>query len=78
MKVIINKNQQKINFQKHIGAIVTIAQKKAEAGYDRFSYPIPYNQGINTDYLINAVEKETEQSVYGSVANGIIKFKIRD
>ena len=78
MKVIINKNQQKINFKNHVGTIIMIAQQKAQAGYDRFSYPIPYGQDINLENLINAVEKQTEQSVYGSVANEIIKFKIRD
>ena len=78
MKVIINKNQQKINFKNNVGTIIMIAQQKAEAGYDRFSYPIPYDQGINLENLINAVEKQTEQSVYAFCRNGIIKFRIRD
>ncbi len=78
MKVTINKSQQEINFQNHVGTIIMIAQQKAKAGYDRFSYPIPYGQGINLENLIKTVENETEQSVYAYCRNGIIKFRIRD
>jgi hypothetical protein len=78
MKIRINKNQQAINFQTHLGTIVMIAEQKAKAGYDRFSYPIPRNQGIDTYTLIEEVENETEQSVYGKIKDGYIKFSIRD
>ena len=78
MKIRINKNQQAINFQTHLGTIVMIAEQKAKAGYDRFSYPIPRNQGIDTYTLIEEVENETEQSVYGKIKDGRIKFSIRD
>ena len=47
----------------------------------RFNYPIPRNEGINSYILIDAVEKETEESVYGGykcISNGVIKFSIRD
>ena len=78
MKIKVNKNQQAINFQTHIGTIVMIAEQKAKAGYDRFSYPIPRNQGIDAYTLIEEVENETEQSVYGKIKDGRIKFSIRD
>ena len=78
MKIKVNKNQQAINFQTHLGTIVMIAEQKAKAGYDRFSYPIPRNQGIDTYTLIEEVENETEQSVYGKIKDGRIKFSIRD
>ena len=55
-----------------------IAEQKAKAGYDRFSYPIPRNQGIDTYTLIEEVENETEQSVYGKIKDRHIKFFIRD
>ena len=78
MKIRINKNQQAINFQKHVGTIVMIAEQKAKAGYDRFSYPILRNQGIDTYTLIEEVENKTEQSVYGKIKDGHIKFFIKD
>ena len=78
MKIRINKNQQAINFQTHVGTIVMIAEQKSKAGYDRFSYPIPRNQGIDTYTLIEEVENETEQSVYGKIKDEHIKFSIRD
>ena len=80
MKITVNKNQQKINFKTHVGTIITIAQQKAEIGIDSFYYPIPRGQGIDTTSLIDAVEKETEDSVYGGykcIKDGEIKFSIR-
>jgi len=81
MRVKVNKNQQAINFKTHVGTIITIAQQKAKGGYTAFNYPIPRNQGINTYSLIEAVEKETEDSVYGGykcIKDGSIRFSIRD
>ena len=81
MKVIINKNQQKINFKTHVWSIIEIAKQKAKIGMIGFNYPIPRNQGISAYTLIDAVEKETEQSVYGGnkcISNGVIKFSIRN
>lgn len=81
MKIKINKNQQAINFKTHVWTIITIAQQKAKAGYNRFSYPIPRNQGIHTLDLISQVEKETEDTVYGGykcIKDGSIEFSIRN
>ena len=81
MKVKINKNQQNLNFNKHVWTIIEIAKQKAKIGMTGFNYPIPRNQGISAYTLIDAVEKETEQSVYGGfkcISNGVIKFSIRD
>ena len=80
MKITINKNQQELNFKKHVWTIIEIAKQKAENGIERFYYPKPINQGIDTYTLINAVEKETEQSVYGGyrcIKDGQIKFSIQ-
>ena len=80
MKITINKNQQELNFKKHVWTIIEIAKQKAENGIERFYYPTPINQGIDTYTLINAVEKETEQSVYGGyrcIKDGQIKFSIQ-
>ncbi len=80
MKITINKNQQEINFKKHVWTIIEIAKQKAENGIERFYYPKPINQGIDTYTLIDAVEKETEQSVYGGyrcIKDGQIKFSIQ-
>tara|TARA_R100000935_G_C2743016_1_gene126638 strand:+ start:132 stop:374 length:243 start_codon:yes stop_codon:yes gene_type:complete len=79
MKITINKNKQEINFKKHVWSIIEIAKQKAENGIERFYYPIPRNQGIDSSTLISAVEKETEQSVYGGykcIKDGQIKFSI--
>jgi len=79
MKITINRNQQEVNFKKHVWSIIEIAKQKAENGIERFYYPIPRNQGIDSSRLINAVEKETEQSVYGGykcIKDGQIKFSI--
>ena len=68
MRVEINKNQQALNFKKHVWTIIEIAQQKAKGGYTAFNYPIPRNQGINTYSLIEEVEKQTEDSVYGGLS----------
>jgi hypothetical protein len=81
MKIQVNKNQQEINFKSHVCVIITIAMKKAREGYNRFSYPIPRNQGISSYDLIDRVEKETHDSVYGGykcIKDGHINFSIRD
>jgi hypothetical protein len=80
MKIIVNNNQRRINFKTHVGTIIMIAKQKAEAGITSFYYPIPRNQGINTYNLINAVEEETEETVYGGykcIRDGQIKFSIK-
>jgi len=81
MKIQVNKNQQEINFKSHVCVIITIAMKKAREGYNRFSYPIPRNQGISSYDLIDRVEKETHDSVYGGykcIKDEHINFSIRD
>ena len=81
MKIQVNKNQQAINFRTHVGTIITIAQQTAEAGRDRFKYPIPRNQGISTWHLIDEVENQTKETVYGGygcIKEGYINFSIRD
>ena len=65
MKIQVNKNQQAINFKTHVGTIITIAQQTAQSGRDRFKYPIPRNQGISSFHLIDEVENQTENTVYG-------------
>lgn len=80
MKIVVNKNQQAINFKTHVNTIITIAQQTAEAGRTSFYYPIPRNQGINTYNLIDAVEEETEKTVYGGykcIRDGRIEFSIK-
>lgn len=79
MKITINKNQREINFKKHVWTIIEIAKHKAEIGMERFYYPIPRNQGIDSHSLIEEVEKQTEDSVYGGykcIKDGQIKFSI--
>ena len=79
MKITINKNQQAINFKTHVGTIIMIAEQKAKAGIEHFKYPIPRNIGISTHELIDAVEKATEDSVYGGckcISDGMIRFSI--
>jgi len=79
MKIRVNKNQQQINFKTQVWTIIKIAKEKANSGYNRFSYPIPRNQGVCTYSLIAEVEKQTEKSVYGGprcIKNGVIDFSI--
>lgn len=81
MKIQVNKNQQTINFKTHVGTIIQIAQQTAQAGRDRFKYPIPRNQGIDSYRLIKEVENETEDTVYGGykcIKDGYINFSIRN
>ena len=81
MKIQVNKNQQAINFKKHVYQIIAIAKDKAKNGIERFYYPRPINQGIDSYTLIDAVEKATEDSVYGGykcIGDGKIKFTIRN
>jgi hypothetical protein len=81
MKIQVNKNQQAINFKTHIGTIITIAQQTAQAGRNGFKYPIPRKQGISSYDLIDEVEKQTEDTVYGGyrcIKDGYINFSIRD
>lgn len=80
MKIEVNQNQQRMNQRTHIYTIITIAKQKAEAGISKFSYPIPRNIGMSAYDLIDEVEIETENSVYGGykcIQDGIIKFTIR-
>ena len=80
MKIEVNKNQQRINKRTHINTIITIAKQKAKAGIERFSYPIPRNIDMSAYELIDEVEKETEETVYGGhkcIQDGTIKFTIR-
>jgi len=80
MKIQVNKNQQAINLKTHIGTIITIAKQNANAGIDRFGYPIPRDIGISAFELIKAVENETEESVYGGyncIFDKAIRFSIR-
>jgi hypothetical protein len=79
MKITINKNQQAINFKTHVGTIITIAEQKAKEGIEHFRYPIPTNIGVSKFELIDAVEEETEESVYGGykcISDGMIRFSI--
>lgn len=81
MKIQVNKNKQEINFKSHVCTIMTIAIQKARDGYNGFSYPVPRNQGISSYDLIDRVEKETHDSVYGGyrcIKDGHINFSIRD
>jgi hypothetical protein len=81
MKIKINKNQQSLNFKTHVWTIIEIAKQTAKKGMNGFKYTIPQNQGINVYSLINEVEKQTEQTIYGGfkcVSDGLIKFSIRD
>ncbi len=78
MKITINKNQQRINFKTHVGNIITIAQQTAEQGRERFNYATPRGLGFGSYELIAEVEKQTEDSVYGSHKDGVIKFAIRN
>ena len=81
MKIQVNKNQQSLNFKKHVWTIIEIAQQKAKNGIERFYYPIPRNQGFSHWELIERVEMKTEESVYGGyrcIQDGLIKFTIRD
>jgi len=81
MKITINKNQARINFNTHVHTIISIAKEKAKNGYTTFYYPRPKNQGISSFKLIDTVEKETESTVYGGykcMGTDDIRFTIRD
>ena len=81
MKVEVNKNQQRINQRTYIWTIIEIAKQKAKIGIEHFKYPIPRNIGISAFELIDAVEEETEGSVYGGtkcISDGLIRFSIRN
>jgi len=81
MKIQVNKNAQTNNFGKHVWTIIEIAKQKAKSGYNSFSYPVPRNQGISSYDLIDRVENETEDSVYGGykcIKDGHINFSIRE
>lgn len=80
MKIKLNKNQQIINQKTHIWTIIQIAKEKAEKGIQHFKYPIPRNIGISALEIIDAVENETEETVYGGhkcISDGLIRFTIR-
>jgi len=80
MKIKLNKNQQIINHKTHIWTIIEIAKQKADNGIEHFKYPIPKNIGISAREIIDAVENETEETVYGGykcICDGFIRFTIR-
>ena len=76
MKITINKNQQKINFNTHTENIITIAQQTAEKGGKYFSYHVPDGLGFGPYELIREVEKLTENSVCASHRDMTINFCI--
>ena len=78
MKITINKNQQRINFNTHVGTIITIAQQTAQKGVTNFNYNVPRGLGFGCYELIREVEKQTDDSVCGSHSNGTINFCIRN
>lgn len=80
MKIVVNKIALELNEKRHIQLILEMAQKAADNGRTAFYYPIPRNQGIHTLDLIQKIEEETEESVYGGykcIRDGEIKFSIR-
>lgn len=77
MKIVVNKAALENNKKRHVQLIIDMAQDAAQKGMTAFYYPIPRNQGIDTMDLIDKVEDETEDSVYGKVSWGKIKFSIR-
>lgn len=78
MKITINKNQQRINFNTHVGTIMMIAQQTAQKGVNNFNYHVPRGLGFGCYELIREVEKQTDDSVIGSHSNGTINFCIRN
>ncbi len=79
MKITVNKNQQKINFNTHVGNIITIAQQAAEQGRDTFTYHFPKGLGFGYFELKLEVEKQTENSVFCYEIRGRnINFCIRN
>tara|TARA_R110001606_G_scaffold382527_1_gene544374 strand:+ start:58 stop:303 length:246 start_codon:yes stop_codon:yes gene_type:complete len=79
MKIKVDKNQQQIEFKKHIWTIIEIAKQKAKNGIEHFKYPYPKGFGFSPHELIKEVENLTEESVYGGykcICNGLIRFSI--
>ena len=76
MKITVNKNQQKINFNTHVANIITIAQQTAEKGGKNFNYHVPSGLGFGSYELIREVKKLTEDSVDASHRDGTINFCI--
>lgn len=80
MKIVVNKIALELNKKRHIQLILEMAQKAADNGRTAFYYPIPRNQGVDHWELIQKIEEETEESVYGGykcIRDGEIKFSIR-
>jgi hypothetical protein len=80
MKIVVNKIALELNKKRHIQLILEMAQKAADNGRTAFYYPIPRNQGVDHWELIQKIEEETEDSVYGGykcIRDGEIKFSIR-
>ena len=78
MRIVVNKNQQRINFNTHVWTIIEIAKQKAEAGIDRFDYKEPKaSEGLKSSKIAFAVEEETEGTVKLAFARyGSMHFKI--
>ena len=80
MKITVNKIALENNEKRHVQLILERAKKTAENGRTSFWYPIPRNQGINHWQLIQKIEEETEDSVFGGykcIQDGEIRFSIR-
>jgi hypothetical protein len=81
MIIKVNKNQQQIEFRKHIWTIIEIAKQKADNGINQFYYSCPKGYGFDTWKVIEEVEKLTEESVYGGYkcvkGDGLVRFSIR-
>jgi hypothetical protein len=63
MRIEINKNQQELNFRKHVQNIIYMASDCAKRGIKEFKYTTPIDIGRSSEELFKSVEFETEGTV---------------
>lgn len=80
IEVRVNKSARERQVRDFLNNTIIMAQDVADRGRDRFRMRQPRNIGVGAHELIEMVERETNNTVYGGykcISDGFITFNIR-
>jgi len=63
MKIEINKNQQRTNYEDHVSSVIRTAKTIADLGQSKFEYFKPKDTGRRWEDLVESVKETTEGTV---------------
>ena len=80
IEVRVNKSARQKQVRDFLNNTIIMAQDVADRGRDKFRMRYPRNIGLGPHELMDMVEKETNNTVYGGykcITDGFITFNIR-